>query len=307
MTTVNVDSTVDDETRRARIYAGEVFAYSPSASTRAFAGFAQEMIEKAFAPLDPVEAQFELPVERFVEIVAPLQPAFIHHPESKRLIQAIIDEFGCDLDKTYLDVPRMRVQAHGDYLTSGVGYRIHPHRDTWYAAPMCQLNWWFPIYSINAENTFTFFPAYWDHEVKNTSDEFNLYDWNANGRKDARKQIHGDSRKQPAATRELDLSAEVRVVVPAGGLVLFSGAQLHATVPNTSGGTRFSIDFRTVHLDDATAKGGAPNLDSQSTGTTLAAHLRGRDLEPFPEAVTRLYDPNPPTDAVRVYTPDKAT
>ena len=37
------------------------------------------------------------------------------------------------------------------------------------------------------------------------------------------------------------------VILPAPGeVLLFSGAQLHASIPNTSGRARFSVDFRTV-------------------------------------------------------------
>jgi hypothetical protein len=96
------------------------------------------------------------------------------------------------------------------------------------------------------------------------------------------------------------------MVVPAGGTLIFSGAQLHATVPNTSGRTRFSVDFRTVHIDDVAAQRGAPNVDSHGRGTTLRAHLRRTDLETLPEDLVRLYDPNPPEDAVLVYQPDTA-
>ena len=32
--------------------------------------------------------------------------------------------------------------------------------------------------------------------------------------------------------------------------MLFSGAQLHASIPNTSGDARFSVDFRTVDVAD---------------------------------------------------------
>jgi ectoine hydroxylase-related dioxygenase (phytanoyl-CoA dioxygenase family) len=35
-----------------------------------------------------------------------------------------------------------------------------------------------------------------------------------------------------------------------GAIVLFSGDQLHATIPNTTDATRYSIDFRTVDLTD---------------------------------------------------------
>ena len=266
--------------------------------------FARGLVEEAFAPLDPVEAQFVLPVEKFVEIVAPLVPRFIHHPESKRLIRDVLVERGCDLEKTYFDVPRLRVQTDGGYLSSGVGYTLHPHRDTWYAAPMSQINWWSALYPFESASAMTFFPRYWERPVKNGSNEFDLYEWNANGRKDAARQIHKDTRRQPKAEERLDVDAEVRIVNPPGGLILFSGTQLHATVPNTSGRTRFSVDFRTVHVDDVAARRGAPNLDSHGTGTTLRAHLRGTDLQPLPEELVRIYDPAPPEGAILVYGPE---
>jgi hypothetical protein len=43
---------------------------------------------------------------------------------------------------------------------------------------------------------------------------------------------------------------------------------------NNSGRTRFSIDFRTVHVDDVVARREAPNMNSKCTCTTL----RGTDL-----------------------------
>jgi hypothetical protein len=300
------DSHIDHDTRRERIYRGDIFVFSPRPSTIAFTEFARGLIEEAFAPIDPLDAQFELPVEQFVEIVAPLMPHFIHHPESKRLIQAILADLDCDPEQTYFDVPRLRVQTSGDYLTAGVGYRLHPHRDTWYAAPMSQINWWSAVYPFESESAMAFFPRYFDQAVRNGSHDFDLYEWNAKGRRDASKQIGKDARKQPHAEEDVDLDAQFRVVCDPSALIMFSGAQFHATVPNTSGRSRFSVDFRTVHLDDVMAERGAKNVDSHSTGTTLRAHLRATDLEPLPEAAARIYDPNPPAGAVLVYKPEEA-
>ncbi|HEY0555117.1 MAG TPA: hypothetical protein VGG20_12680, partial [Thermoanaerobaculia bacterium] len=100
----------------------------------------------------------------------------------------------------------------------------------------------------------------------------------------------------PKPTGPLDLEPEIRVVVPPGGLILFSGAHLHSSVENTSGRTRFSIDFRTAHLDELKTLGGAPSIDRACTGTTLFELRRASDLAPVPEEVIRLYDPNPPED-----------
>ena len=82
----------------------------------------------------------------------------------------------------------------------------------------------------------------------------------------------------------------MRYLPPPGGIIVFSGAQLHETVPNTTDLARYSIDFRTVHLDDVLARRGAPNLDSRCTGTTMRDYVRASDLEKLPEEVVQLYD-----------------
>src|SRR5437588_575660 len=83
------------------------------------------------------------------------------------------------------DVPRLRMVTSDGYLTSGVGYAHHPHRDTWYSAPMAQLNWWMPIFEFESSSAMAFHPRYFDEPVRNGSREFNYYEWNSVGRKDA--------------------------------------------------------------------------------------------------------------------------
>ena len=64
-------------------------------------------------------------------------------------------------------------------------------------------------------------------------------------------------------------------------------------MPNHAGIERYSIDFRTVHLDDAIHQIGAPNLDSACTGTTLNDYLRSSDLAQMPEEVVAQYADEP--------------
>ena len=73
--------------------------------------------------------------------------------------------------------------------------------------------------------------------------------------------------------------------------------QMHSSVPNTTGNTRFSIDFRTVHIDDVKSLTGAPNIDSECTGTTMRDYLRGSDLEHIPEDLVARYEAGPPQRA----------
>ncbi|MBD2532542.1 hypothetical protein H6G97_24350 [Nostoc flagelliforme FACHB-838] len=286
MNTIYFDSTFSDEIRRKHLYNGEIFVFSTCASAIALCNFARSMVEEAFAPLDPREAQHSLPVEKYVEILAQLKPAFIHHPKSKQLIQGILKESGCDLNKTYFDVPRLRTATSDRYLTAGIAYAFHPHRDTWYSAPLCQINWWVPVYDITPENAMAFHPRYWSQPVKNSSRDYDYAEWNKESRKNAAQHIKTDTRKQPHAEETLEMEPQLRLITQVGGMILFSGAQMHSTVPNTSGYTRFSIDFRTVHLDDAIAQQGAPNIDSACTGTSLGDFLRGTDFCPITDTLS---------------------
>ncbi len=289
MSTVFLDSGVSDEIRRKQLYDGQIHVYSPRPSSVELCSFARQMCEEAFAPHDPQLAQFQLPVERFAAILAELKPKFIHHPTSKRLIQKLLGEMGCDSAKSYFDVPRLRTSTSDEYLTSGISYAFHPHRDTWYSAPLCQINWWMPVYEIVPENIMAFHPRYWSQPVRNSSRVYNYQEWNQTSRQNAAQHIKVDTRVQPRPEEPMELDPQLRVATPVGGITLFSAAQMHSTVPNTSGRTRFSIDFRTVHLDDAATRLGAINIDSACTGTTMGDYLNGTDLAHIPDDVISMY------------------
>lgn len=289
--TVYYDPPFSDEQRRLMLFEGQLLVYSPRKSALAFIQFARKLIREAFAPLDPETAQHNLSVEQYAEILLKLKPGFIHHPEAKRLIQDMFVEMGCDLEKTYFDVPKMRSSTSDNYLTTGIAYAWHPHRDTWYSAPPCQINWWVPIFDIESNNAMAFHPAYWNRPVKNNSKGYNYYLWNQQNRGEhVAKFLKEDPRPLPRPIEPLELDPQIRLIVPAGGIILFSGGQMHSSVPNTSGLTRFSIDFRTVHLDDVVAKRGAPNVDAACTGTTMRDYLRGTDFSHIPNDIVALYD-----------------
>ncbi len=283
------DSEMDDAKRREEVYGGSIFLYSPSSSATRLCEFARELVEAAFDPYDPRKIQDYFAVERCVEILADLKPRFIHHARSKELIQDLLAERGCNLDKTYFDVPRLRTAFPSSYLSSGIAYAFHPHRDTWYSAPFSQINWWMPIYGICSENSMAFHPRYWAEAVQNNSETYNYYEWNRNSRQSASQYVKSDTREQPRPQMSLAPDPQLRVVAQVGGVMLFSAAQLHSTVPNTCGVTRYSIDFRTVHLDDVWNKCGAPNVDSAATGTTLRDYIRAADFAPLPDEVVGLY------------------
>lgn len=304
MTTIRFNADLSDNDRRTALYRGELFAHTATPITLAFIEFAQQMIRDAFPGLDPETAQYQMPVEEFARRLGALKPAFIHHPDSKRHLQAIVESLGCDPNETYFEVPKMRSSTSDGYLTAGIAYAWHPHRDTWYSAPQCQINWWLPIFELVPGNAMAFHPRYWTTPVKNSSSGYNYYEWNVRHRGSHITQfINEDPRPLPRAIEPIEIEPLVEVHCPPGGLIMFSGAQLHSSMPNRSGRTRFSIDFRTVHRGDLARRVGAKNIDSASTGTVLREFVRTADLKPLPDEIVALYEDGTESHGAAIYQP----
>ncbi|MCP2340636.1 2OG-Fe(II) oxygenase family protein [Actinomadura rupiterrae] len=290
MTSVFSNAAMDDDTRRGMLFQGELFVYSATPASRALVEFARELVAEAFGGRDPETAQHEMEVNEFAALLAELKPRFIHHPRCRILLPALLEEMGCDPSLTYFDVPRLRTSTSNDYLTTGISYAFHPHRDCWYSAPFNQVNWWIPVFEVVPDNAMAFHPRYFDRPVKNGSARYDYGEWNRTSRQTAAQHIGTDTREQPKPEESVELDPQIRVVPEPGGMLIFSGAQFHSTVPNTSGRTRFSIDFRTVHLDDVRTHRTAPNVDAACTGTTLRDFVRCTDFAAMPEDLAVDYE-----------------
>lgn len=304
---IYLDADIRDDQRRAALFEGQLFVYSPSQESLALVDLARGLIKEHFGDLDPETAQHHMPVEEYAELLGRLKPAFIHHLEAKRLMRALFDKMGVDSARTYADVPKMRTATSDGYLTTGIAYAWHPHRDTWFSAPASQINWWVPIYPIRADNCMAFHPPYFTRAVDNDSLNFNYYEWNQYRGAGVAAMVKKDSRPIPRPTKPIASDPQIRLVVPVGGLIMFSAHYLHSSVPNTSGVTRYSFDFRTVHLDDLLERRGAPNLDSACTGTALRDFWRCTDQARLPEDLIARYDDGSVDRGLLVYNPEAMT
>ncbi len=300
---ISFDFSTCEGERRARTYAGALTILPPTEASLALVSHARHLIEEAFGP-NPIQAQLACPAEEAALRLSRLKPHFIHHPITRELLSKLLLAYGCDPKRTYQDVPRIRSAFPSKYLSTGIAYAHHPHRDTWYSAPMCQINWWMPIYDFDPTQGMAFHPRYWNHYIANGSADFSYYRWNADGRKNAAKHVGTDTRVQPHPEEPIELEPEVCCVVPAGAVIVFSAAHLHSTVNNISDRTRWSVDFRTVDIEDVEDHVGAPNVDSFPTGTSLRDFRRLDDAAPMPEASVAEYDSIEDVSAgVTIYAP----
>jgi hypothetical protein len=280
---------VGDDERRSLLFGGAFFIYSARPSVTKLCAHAQKMISEAFSGKDPRKAQYDMTVADFIAAIGPLKSKFTNDAGTKELLREVLRDFGHDLDQTYFDVPRLRVVTSDKFLVSGVGYAYKAHRDIWYSSPESQINWWLPVYDLHVEQTLALYPHYWDHSIRNSSADFDYEEWCRVGRKLATSQNVVDTRKHPLPTEEVQAEDELRFILNSAETILFSAAHLHATVPNTSGMTRFSLDFRTVHAGDLENSRQAPNVDNACTGTTLGDFIRASDLAPVASKLIQQY------------------
>jgi hypothetical protein len=291
MVNVHIDPAFDDAERRRRIFAGDVIVYTHVPEVADFASFTQGLITDVFAPEDPVMIHRSRSPEDLADVLIDFKPRFIHHPESIAHVRRITTALGAPPESLYADVPKLRTAFPEGGLSTGIAYAFQAHRDTWYAAPPQQINWWLPVWPAAVENVMEFYPRWFGRPIQNNSADYNYYVANAwrsrikefSGAKDVR--VH-PAPLQPMPTDEPRLC----LVPPVGGVMLFSGDQLHATIPNSSNMTRYSIDFRTVNLTDLREGRGAPRADVACIGTSLRDFRRLTDHADLSEDDVAQYD-----------------
>jgi len=278
---------------RQRIYNGALVILTDMPSVREFVDYAREQLVDLFRSHDPERAHEHIDKVEMAKLLGTWKPRFIHAPRSRDLVCNIIEEAGFCAEGTHFDLPKPRTSFPVGHLTTGIAYAFPWHRDVWYSAPAQQINWWLPVFAVREDNSIRFEPQKFDQVVTNNSDEFDYYQINAD-RLNTASQISNERQLRPAALNYTPVDGLVVVPAP-GAVMLFSGAQLHASVPNTSGNARFSIDFRTVDVADLNAGLGAPLVDVSCTGTAIRDFRRVSDNAPFDEdSVIRLFGAPPP-------------
>ena len=291
--TLFVNPDAPASTLRQTIYRGDLVVLTNLHSVTQFVDYTREQLVDLFKPYDPEHAHERIDKAEMARLLGSWKPRFIHSLRSKDLICKIIREAGFCAERTHYDVPKPRTSFPVGHLTTGIAYAFPWHRDVWYGAPAQQINWWLPVFAVRDDNSMRFDLGNFDRSVTNSSGQFDYYR-NNTARLNTASQISGEQQVRPAALSYSPV--DELVVVPApGAVMLFSGAQLHSSIPNTSGRARFSVDFRTVDVADLNAGRGAQLVDTHCTGTAIRDFRRVADGAPFDEdTVTRLFGVPPP-------------
>jgi hypothetical protein len=278
---------------RQMLYDGHLVILTRLPSVTVFVKYTRDQLTDLFGPYEPEHAHEHFDKAEMARMLGVWKPRFIHSEVSEELVCNIIRETGLRDDTTYYDVPKPRTAFPSGHLTTGIAYAFPWHRDVWYSAPAQQINWWLPVYRVRQDNAMTFDLQKFDQAVSNSSSEFDYYENNV-ARLTTASNVTREKQVRPAATQHRP-ATDLPVLPAPGQVLLFSGAQLHATIPNTSARSRFSVDFRTVDITDVESRRGARVVDSDCRGTAIRDFHRVSDGAPLDEQfVTRLFGEPPP-------------
>src|ERR1700677_1200923 len=294
-----IDPKVSGEELRRQLYAGNLIILTHLRALENFVDYTREQLIDLFRPYEPEHVHEHIDPAEMARILGGWKPRFIHSDTSKKLVREIIQEAGFPAEQTHYDLPKPRTSFPQGHLTTGVAFAFPWHRDTWYSAPAQQINWWLPIFPVREDNAMGFDLVSFDQAVPNSSELFDSYENNAS-RLTTATQVTKERQARPAALNHKP--GQELVILPAPGeVLLFSGAQLHVSTPNTSGRARYSVDFRTIHVPDLMAGRGAPLVDVHCTGTAIRDFINVADERGFDEqTVIDLFGP-PPSDAMLVF------
>jgi hypothetical protein len=252
---------------RRRLYAGNIFKLPATSVTTELVAYIRQLAEDALGgPLANAHERFDFDGAK--QKLAPLRAALASEPRYVGTLTSIASVIGASSALAF-DPLRLRCSLHGRHEGPGTETAYAIHRDTWYANPQCQINFWIPLHDVTEEQTFTFFPHHFNAPIRNTSSAFSYDDW-------ITKRGWQSSKANVAVAFPLVLEEPTpgqAFKAKSGDIIVFSASQLHQTIRNDSGITRFSLDFRAVHLGDHGQGLGAPNVDNGSRPDALRDYL----------------------------------
>lgn len=299
MPSVLTDPEIPSDELRQRLYSGDLIILTRLRALSEFVDYLREELTTLFAPHDPEHAHEHIEPAKMAKILGEWKPRWIHAERSRDLVRAITTEAGFDAEYTHYDVPKPRTSFPAGHLTTGIAFAFPWHRDVWYSAPAQQINWWLPVFPVRETNAMSFDLANFAQAVPNTSVDFDYYRNNAQ-RVNTAKSVGREAQYRPGAV-DHEPSLELVPLPAPGEVLLFSGAQLHKSIPNSSGLARYSVDFRTVDTRDLRAGCGAPLADAHCTGTSIRDFVSIKDESPFAEGFVRELFGEPPSDAMLVF------
>ena len=157
----------------------------------------------------------------------------------KNKFRHIIDYLNFKECETFSDQICLRFNPGKEKKQIGNLNFINAHRDTWASNLFEQINWWFPLFDIEDENSLFFYPNYFNKNIKNNSDI-----WTFEKYKNNKKTFIST----PIITEEINELEKLVIKIDEGDILCFSGHHLHGS--NLGKLNRMNLESRTICLGD---------------------------------------------------------
>jgi len=264
---------------RDALYEGSIFLLPPTEASIALVDAVYGVVHDRLGDA-PRAAHERFDDATLFEHVGNIRRVLFLEERFHRLAREVIAAYGYDPSRSAFDPLRLRVVTHRGHENPRAKAVYYPHRDTWYGHSQSIVTWWIPLDDLPEEQTFLFYPERFRDPVPNDSEIFDYERWVKDGwdlKIGWQDRDHGLTARYPGVTENVDPGVAVGFSCRRAENLLFSGAHFHATRPQTENVTRFSLDFRVVHLADVEDGRGAPNVDNRSTGSALVDYVSPED------------------------------
>ncbi|MGB1310680.1 MAG: hypothetical protein ACPG47_05685 [Leucothrix sp.] len=264
MKIIHTDHPVSDQERAQIIFAGDLLIHKNIDAMHELINWTDELLKRTLKGLEPTTAQAQLDPTTFISHTSMAQTSFRQSQDCRTLFFKALQTCGVDTSNTHYDHFPLRVVPYGDRHGGARNAYISHHRDTWGSNIHSQINWWAPIYELEATRTIAIYPKYWQEPLANNTAEW-CFEKHLESRRNTPVGLKAPYPSAPSPQAEIDEADVVRVMLQPGDILSFSSAHLHASVPNTSSHTRYSVEMRTINQTDLATGSAAPNVDNAGT------------------------------------------
>ncbi len=273
----------DSETLHGKLYGGTIARFRDLEPMGALIAFTQDFLQTRLSPHPPAESHRHFAGKALADVYTALRREFARLEKIQRLWRAVFEAVGLEPELTARDRFILRFQPPdlpgGQYPWARSTATLGFHRDTWGTNLYAQINWWAPVYPLDARRTFAIFPNLFDRPLSNNSAEFDISNVISRNR-NAPKNVKGDD-LVPHLLEDLDWSQGIPVLIAPGEVIAFSAQHAHAGIRNLTEFTRISLDTRTLRIPDHLAGRGACNVDGRARWMTPGMFNRISDSEPL--------------------------
>ncbi len=266
-----ITAPLGEQERNARLYAGEILIFQGFPAVVALVELLRTRC-RGHLGSDPQRVHERLNARDLAAAAISLRRETGRDAQIRAAFASALEAIGADGTLTCCDALVTRMQPPRALAAHHRLSPLVPHRDTWGTNVAAQINWWGPIFPAPPDRTIALYPSCFARPVENDSADWDFEELLRRRRADGGRLPYPPL---PTATLAPDEREALPISLVPGTLMAFSGAHLHASVPNATELTRLSFETRTVNSVDARAGRGAPNVDGKAPCRTeqLFRHL----------------------------------